>query len=269
MKLTKIIVLILLVCLVPTNSFAKKTHILRGGFGFLFPDHNSFANPGQFAITHGAAFEASYSQASIGSVKGLNSSFVLGKGKWGMGVFGSRVGTAIDSPATSADVVGGGIGFSILKERMTLGVSYVRSIDVAQTSDGAASVSLTMNGPKRMGPTIGLGATTSLNAAGGDQQSGVIGFGYTFKSNVNLEANYNQNNFRNTDDFTASGFVNYGAKYFYFGAGYSYLNVAGDHQIKGRIGFLLGRFVDFSVFADQTLESGGALTYGVSLRASF
>ena len=245
-----------------------RTMIQRGGLGFLFPDHNSFSNPGQFAISHGAAFESIYSTDEQGDVQNLAPSFVMGKGRWGLGAFASRTGK-VDDPARSLDSVGGALGISFLKERLTLGASYTRSIDVGQTSDGTASITTTLNGPKRMGPSVGIGLSSSVNRAERDIRSATLGFGYSFKTNINLELNYTAVDLDNTANYVGAFYLNWGAKWMYVGVGDRYYNSLKVHEASGRLGFILGHYIDLSVFGNYKLETDGETSYGASLRASF
>jgi hypothetical protein len=247
------------------SQAASKTDILRGGLGFLFPDHNSFSNPGQFSISHGMAMEADYSREDSTQLQNLTPSLVYGNGKVGLGAFGSRTGTNLTAKNGSLDVIGAGAGVALAKERLTLGVGYDRVISSSPQNDGNLRVEATLNGPQRKGPAFGVEATTTL---GSTHIAGVTAAaGYSFRSNVSIEAvfkNYDTRQFKNS---TLSGFVNWADNMFYLGAGYTYLNLNSLNEIEGRLGVMLGRFVDVSVFAAKVFK--GELSYGGSLRASF
>ncbi len=251
-----------------TSAFAdKSTKIMRGGLGFLFPDHNSFSNPGQFPLSYGMAIETGYTRVNGSSAQALTPSFVYGNGQVGLGAFYSRSGADLGS--TSSNSVGAGLGVSFLKDKFTMGVGYTRVLDSTRTSDGSLQVTANLNGPQRKGPSVGIGVGTSMNAAGGDRQNASASLGYSFRSNDNIEAGVLFNDLRSTSDFDPYFAGTIGSQYMYLGGTYRYLKASEDHQVGARLGFILGRYIDFSASANYVLETGGATSYGGTVRASF
>jgi hypothetical protein len=245
----------------------RSTKIIRGGQGFLFPDHNSFENPGQFPLAYGMAFEAGYTKANGAATQSLTPSFVYGGGGFGIGAFYARSGNDIGSSAASS--AGAGLGVSFLKDRLTVGASYNRSLESVRSSDGNLGVQINLNAPQRKGPSVGIGVESTLNATLGDTQSARGAVGYSFRTNDNIEAGIKFNNLRNTSDFSPYFAGTLGSQYVYAGAAYTYHKTLEDHEVEGRLGFILGRYIDLSALASYVLESGGATTYGATLRASF
>lgn len=266
-----VILLIGLMILVPSICQGAKaaTGILRGGYGFLFPDHNSFLNPGQMAISYGAAFETSYERADLTDGQSVTPSFVFGTGTFGLGAYANRLGTQLEDGATSVDSVGGGLGVALFKSRLTLGAAYARSIDAYQMSDGTGWVTVTYNGPQRKGPAIGVAATTTVNLAGGDHQGALAAIGYSFRSNRSLEVVARLNDIRDTDSYVGGAYGTFGMDFLYVAGGYEYTNLTAQHRAAARLGFIIGRFIDISAFGTRVLTKVGETTYGGSLRASF
>lgn len=247
----------------------KSTKIIRGGLGFLFPDHNSFSNPGQFPLGYGSAFEAGYQRANgANPQQAVTPSFVYGNGKVGLGAFYSRGGTSLTN-STASDSVGVGAGVSFLKDKLTMGLSYDTDLQTSRTSDGNLLFTANMNGPQRRGPSIGLSLGSTVNAAGGDRQKANFGFGYSFRSNNSLEGGITFNDIRDTGDYSPYVAGTFGSQFIYAGGYYTYAKLAATHSVAARVGFILGRYLDLSALASYVLKTGGAATYGATFRASF
>jgi hypothetical protein len=267
MKKASLLVLALAAVLTTSAHADKSTKIIRGGLGFLFPDNNSFSNPGQFPLSYGMAFETGYSRVNGSSAQALTPSFVYGNGQLGVGAFYSRSGMDLGSSASNA--VGAGLGVSFLKDKLTMGVSYSRSLEAVRINDGTLSVTANLNGPQRTGPSVGVGFGTTINATGTNTRTGTLGLGYSFHSNQSIEAGLTLNDLQNTADYSPYFAGTYGSQYMYLGASYTYVKTSADHVAAGRLGFILGRYIDISALASYVLETGGASTYGATLRASF
>lgn len=245
----------------------KSTKIIRGGLGFLFPDNNSFVNPGQFPLSYGMAIEAGYGRVNGTSDQSLTPSFVYGNGQLGLGVSYSRSGTDLGSTSTSS--LGAGLGMSFLKDKLTVGASYTRSLETPRTDDGTLGFTANLNGPQRMGPSLGVGFGTTLGATSANVQTGTLGVGYSFRSNQSIEGGLTFNNLSDTSDFNPFFAGTFGSQYVYLGGSYTYLKTSTDHKVGGRLGFILGRYIDLSATATYVLKTGGAATYGATVRASF
>lgn len=262
-------VLVVFAAVFASSAFAdKSTKIIRGGLGFLFPDHNSFANPGQFPLSYGMAVEAGYSRTNGSSQQSLTPSIVYGNGQVGVGAFFARSGTSL-TDESSTNSIGAGLGASFLKDKFSVGASYTRDLSDTRTSDGTVNVTANLNGPQRKGPSVGVGVGTTLNATGGDYQTANASVGYSFRSNDNIEAGVVFNNLRNTSDFDPVFAGTFGSQYMYMGVSYRYKKLAEDHVVGARLGFILGRYLDLSASASYVLETGGEANYGATLRASF
>lgn len=250
----------------PSAVFAKgNMNIQRGGVGFLFPDHNSLVNPGQFATTHGSGLQFGYqASTTAGSAQAASSTFVYGNGTFGIGVGAMR--TAVDLlQGASVDFLQGGLGFGLMKERMTIGASFGKSMTGVAGDDSTVSGAITFNGARRMGATVGVGYSRVL-ASGA--HSGRIGLGYGFQSNNNLEFNLSFADLSNFNAWAASAYFTVAKNMFFLGAGYTYTAVGQTHDVGGRLGFVLGGSFDLSGTASYTVSSS-AFTYGGMLRAAF
>lgn len=267
MKQTRILLLILVAAFSLSAHADKSTKIIRGGQGFLFPDNNSFTNPGQFPLSYGMAFETGYTKVNGTSDQQLTPSFVYGNGQLGLGAFYARSGTDLGSNATSA--IGAGAGVSFLKNKLTFGASYTRSLETIRTDDGTLGFTANLNGPQRMGPSLGVGFGTTLGSTTTNTQTGNVAVGYSFRSNQSIEGGLKFNNLSDTSDFDPFFAGTFGSQYVYFGTSYTYLKATTEHQVGGRLGFILGRYIDVSAMATYVLKTGGAASYGATVRASF
>lgn len=267
-----------IVFMAPFAQAKKDANILRGGFGFLFPDNSGFANSAQFpnagqtALGKGSTAQVDYERINSGSVvtQDLTGSFTWGNGKFGLGAFGSRSGTKLDKSANSTDSAGGVLGLAIAKDRLTLGVGYSRSIDQGQSNDGALSGSFTLNGNKGMGPTIGVGASTTVNATK-NLIAAIAGLGYAFKGSNSIEANVQLPDVNKTGNWTAAALFSLGTHAVYLAGGYNYVKTTSgfNHVAQGRLGFVPAHWFDFSVHATHTVKKGNNPLWGGSFRVLF
>lgn len=268
-----------IVFIAPFAQAKKDANILRGGSGFLFPDNSGFANSAQFpnagqtALGNGSAAQIDYARMNSGSsvvTQDLTGSFTWGNRKFGLGAFGTRSGTKLDKSASSTDSAGGVLGLAIAKDRLTLGVGYSRSIDQGQNNDGVLSGSFTLNGNKGMGPTIGVGASTTVNAIK-NLIAAIAGLGYAFKGSNSIEANFQLPDVNKTGNWTASALFSLGTHAVYLSGGYNYVKTTSSfsHVAQGRLGFVPAHWCDFSVHAIHTVKKGNNPLWGGSFRVLF
>lgn len=258
---------IALLALPSVSEAARKTNIRRGGFGFLFADHNKLNNPGQISIAHGAAVEANYVRQNGLDVEAITPSFVYGNGRFGFGLGATRAGNDLTDGSSASDVAAVAMGIAMLKSRLTFGASYARYLSGGATNDGVLLGSLTINAPKRRGPVFGVGYTTVLG--GGGLQGLIAGLGYSFNTNSAMELNFELNDLSNTDNWSGSFDLTLGNNWFYFGTEVLHSNLSGNQTAAARLGFIIGRYIDLSFQASQVLMSGGSASYGATLRTSF
>ncbi len=246
----------------------QRNSMMRGGFGFLYGDNNSFSNPGQFSVSHGIAAELEYTRTTQSQSQGVSPSIVFGNGAFGLGVGATRSGATLSSSAASTDEVNVGVGFSPIKERLTFGLGYSRVLGSGYGNTAVVDGTLTLSGPQHMGPSLGLGVGSTVEGAP-SARSATLAAGYSFKSNTTLEGRIELHNLSATRDFTAAFDTTFGGQSVYVGLGYRWLNLTSQHQGAARLGFLLGRYIDMSVLASSVLASGSDVVYGVTLRATF
>ena len=250
---------------------AKGTSSLtRGGYGFLFPDANSFINGGQMAKTTGTALEAYYTRHDHLKTQEMTPSVVWGSGRVGLGAFVSRTGeTLTGSDSAHSDTLGAGLGVSLAQGKVTVGGTFDRSIDTAQANDGTVSAALNYNGSKGQGLHLGAGFSTTLNSASGTEtKTATLAMGWGF-SMASVEANYKLKDLDQTsNNYQASGFLNFGGSNYYVSTGFTYDKPSEQSEVSGRLGYVMGS-VDFSVHSEHTMEEGQNPYYGATLRASF
>jgi len=258
--------------LTSVSQAGGKSTLSRGGLGFLFPDHNSFINPGQFALDQGGAFQAGYDTASVlgFTVVSVTPSFVWGNGgRFGFGVYGNRAGISLTDSTGYTDSVGAGMGVALVKEKLTLGLRGIRDLSTGATSDGTVGASLNLNGSKRNGFTAGVGVQTTLNQAVAETRVATAALGYGFKSTSAVEAVATLNNIDDTNDWSMAGYLNLSGQMFYFSGGASYGNLLQNTSVEGRAGFVLGNRFDVSAKVVYPLETGGIPVYGGTARLAF
>lgn len=257
-----------LVC-IPMMSYAKgNSMMLRGGYGFLYPDGNSFVNGGQMALTSGLGIEALYARRNINpKLEVLTPSMVWGNGKFGMGAFVTRTGSVLTGNSNLySDSAGAALGLALAQGRVTIGGEAERSISRGQTNDGTVNASINLNGNKRMGFSAGVGAGTTLNQAGGNVKTGTASIGWGFTSLSSISAEYKITDFRDPKyKHELSGYLNLATPSIYFGAGYTHIKIIDASQLKGRLGYVFGSF-DLSVHCQKILLTGQEPIYGGSLR---
>lgn len=252
---------------------ARKMKVIRGGLGFLYPDHNSAANPGQMSRDDGTSLEAKYTRTSDATpVQSLTPSLAYSNGRLALFAVGTRSGSSFD-PDQSTDVAGGGIGFSLGKRRVVnVGASYFTSLESTGTNLSTVKGTINLNPARDQGMSLGVAVGTTMGGTT-NPIAGTIGLGYSGKNrNNNIEANLTFNDISATDNYTLSGFFTLGGAMYYFGGGYKHTNVGttSSGEAVGRLGFVLGRGgnVDISALGNYDLQSS-VVTYGGSLRVNF
>jgi len=251
----------------PVAEAKGKAMILRGGFGLLYPDHNSLANPGQLAIGHGFAAQAAYARTPRGGTQSTDLSFAYGDGRMGWGAFGRRSGGRMDVPEAT-DEAGAAFGLSMAKERITAGASFSRVLDAPRTNDGVLTGALNFNSARRQGVAVGFSASSEINGSAGTQ-TGSLGVGYGAGTDTSFEGNYTIRDFKNLKSALVGAFGNVGGGGVYASFGYQYGISAGDHYAMARLGVHLGGSVDVSAKAWSRIASGAEQLYGATLRALF
>jgi hypothetical protein len=253
--------LVVFMVLAASSASARNTgNLMRGGVGFLFPDHNSFVNPGQLAADPGVAVEALYSRNNqSGGNQTLTPSFVYGDGTFGFGAYGQRVGPTLTS---GADTVGGAVGVALLKKRVTVGLG-VNSPVTPGGGPALFEASVTVNPANGSGSSFGLGYNFSTRRAR-------IGFGYSasFNKSIEFNATFPNINDLGTLDFGAYG--NWARGSFFVGGGYTLRETTTTtHGVTARTGLVLGQSFDVSLHFTYFFYAGSPVDYGITLRSAF
>lgn len=249
----------------------NSSNLNRGGFGFLFPDANSFINGGQMAQTQGTAVEGYYERNDGSDVQTATPSVVWGSGRVGLGAFVSRTGTELTgNNGGNSDSVGAGLGVSLASGKVTVGGTIQRSIDTAQTDDGTVTAALNYNGAKGQGFHMGGGFSTTLNSVSGtDLRTAILALGWGFGGMASFELNYKLKDLDQTsNNYVAGGYLNFGGNNYYFSSGYSYDKPSNLSTVAGRLGYIAGS-IDLSVHAEHIMADGQNPSYGATLRTTF
>lgn len=247
---------------------SPKGMIMRGGLGFIFVDNNNFRNVSQFASSHATALEAKYAQQNNSPTAGA--SLVWGNGTFGLGAYGQRAGTNLTGAGNYADSAGAGLALAVIPDRLNVGANFSKVITTSSaTNNGVAGAQFTLMGPHGCGFALGGGGTMVLgDTSGNNVQTGTVSLGYGFKPNVGVEALITINDIKDTTNWAAGGYFNWGGDIVYLGAGYEYVKQSANGQVVGRFGFELGKYFDISAFGTYGLAPGSQPFFGVSARVS-
>ncbi|NBX92640.1 MAG: hypothetical protein EBQ85_05335 [Proteobacteria bacterium] len=249
---------------------ANRGSIMRGGYGFLFPDANHFVNGGQLSMNRGTSLSTEYAKKDLAGVQGWGSSVVWANGKTGVGAGVDRMGTDL-SAANSVDTLNVQAGASVAQDKVTVGAVYNRSLESVAANDGNLSAQMNISlGKPGQGFVVGVGAGTSLGGAT-KTQSGTAALGYAFNSGLMLEGAYNVLNWsdaQNNHSYTGSFVYNHAS--WYVSGQYNSATVAATSLDvgAGRLGVVWGS-VDLSAAVTKGLYTGGDTSYGGTLRVVF
>lgn len=265
MKKVIFVLILSLFCSSFTAIAKPKGNLIRGGLGFLFPDANSFSNPGQFAMNQATSVEAYYTRQNLSQAQSVLPSLVYGNGQFGLGAYAGRSSSNLAS-VSSTDTVGVGAGVGLMKNKMTIGAGYDRITSSANNNKGTVRGMMNFN-PAGMGPSLGVGGFSTLNS-GTKTQGATVGLGYIARAAL-FEINALSNDLKNSKDQTGSAFLTLQTARVYLGGGYSYLRLAAAHAVQTRVGMLLGSTFDLSLHAEKVLLKTSQPTFGASVRAAF
>ena len=262
------VVALVLVGVFSNVVLAAKGTASRGGLGFLFSDGNGFANPAHFGSSEGTASEINYAKTGGSTAQDVTVSAVHGNGRMGFGAYFERAGTDI-ATTDVLDIAGVGVGVSLLKDALNLGVGYGKSVSASQTNNGAYNVALTWV-PKGKGISAGVGAVITIGGST-TVQSATVSLGYVFSPAVAWEVAML------SSDWTTNGLINGNpATYlkteggrFYGSFGYVYLRSASQHSVSTRLGMMMGQKVDLSLYGSAVAVTGGLTSFGATARVVF
>jgi len=180
----------------------------------------------------------------------------------GFGVVANREGTNLMSGAT--DQIGAGFGFALAKS-VTLGAKYNHTL--GQSGLGDLGATLNFNPAAGKGIALGLGYTRDLAASTHGANAAI---GYSFMGNNNIELDVDFPSLNSFSNFNLSALFTMQKQMIYLGGGYLMINSGGmTHGAVGRLGFVLGGSVDFSIWGRHFFVASAPIEYGGSLRAAF
>lgn len=269
----KRVIALSLVVFTSVHAFAdKKGTLMRGGFGFLFPDANQFVNGGQMALNKGTAVEANYMRDDETAVQVGTPSVVWANGHAGVGVGVSRTGLKLSEASTSVDTLKVQAGTS-LASNLTLGGVYSRSLESGVVGSDEVSAQLNVHfGKAGQGLVLGLGAGTTLGNET-NSRNGVVGLGYTFGSGVMTEVAYQVDNFEDSsNNYTYAGSMVYNSGSWYAAGRYNHVRQGSSepNNAQLRLGWICSAGkLDLSGQVKKDTFSGGSTVYGGSLRVLF
>lgn len=263
---------VFLVVLISVPALAEKRgNILRGGFGFLFPDANNFVNGGQAALNKGTSLEANYSRDDQTKNQDLKASLAWANGQAALGASVNRSGSVLSDTVSTTDTMAAQGGFSFGGGQFTLGAVYEHSLETGAVGQdlvsGQANVHLSKPG---QGFVLGLGASTTLGRAT-NTKTGTAALGYSFGSGLALEGGYQVDDFSDSTNhhrYTAAAVYN--SNSWYGAAKYNAVTDAGTHpdSVSARLGAIWGK-VDLSAQVTKETFTGGDTSYGGTVRYVF
>lgn len=248
-----------------SRAFAYNPAIVRGGFGMLFADTNSFQTPGELAPNHG--FDVQIAAQRQGTDLAVGPSAAFSTGKFGVGGFYNRVGTDLLTAGSYNETMGGAFGLATLFGRLNLGMGYNR-LQTASTSTADLYGSATANfGKDRFtGLMLGLSANQDLGYALATT-SASFGIGYAYNRNKGFETNFSLNDFYNPSDWIVGFHGQWSNAKYYAAPGFRYHAYQSFLELMARAGVIKRKW-DLSVFAIFP-TSVNSPQYGLSLRKIF
>lgn len=250
---------------------AKRGSVLRGGYGFLFPDANQFINAGQATLNKGVSVEANYARNQETEAQLATSSLAWANGSWALGAAVSRAGMQLNEENTSADVMTAQAGTSWMGGKVSLGGIYSKSLEAGTVGDGTVGAQLNYHWNKPgQGWVVGLGSTTTLGLTT-NSQTGTAALGYAFSGGMMVEGAYQVDDFSDAKNhYRYSAAAVYNGSQWYAAGQYNLVTVNGTHPdtVSGRLGVVLGQ-ADLSAQMTKQTFTGGETAYGGTLRVVF
>jgi len=263
---------LLLVTFVSLPALAeKKGALMRGGFGFLFPDANRIVNGGQATANKGLSAQGSYTRNKDTEAQELDTSLVWSNGQAGLGASVTRSGMELNDAQTSEDSLKAQAGLAVDNGKVTLGVVYANSLESGVTDEGSVSGQLNWNlGKPGHGWVVGVSGGTTLGKTT-NTTSGTVGLGYGFGSGLMVEGAYQVDDFSDSKNkHQYSGAFVYNSSAWYAAAQYNSVTsgTSNPDNASGRLGVVLGK-ADISAQVTKETFTGGETTYGGTLRYAF
>lgn len=254
------------------NLAHASEQVTRGGFGFLFPDHNAFRNPGQLAVDVGTTAEIQWAKFTGTHEESFIPSVMYSNGMLTFGVFASRHGDGLENADSTTDAIGGAIGLASPGGKYTFGLSAGRNFDIKRTithgpSTTAVDFGFSYNDLKD-GFSLGAGLGSSLGKSTGDYRFSTLAFGYRQKQQWATEIVQRFSDLSNLADWELGAFASLYREMWYLSGGYNFLALPGHHQVLIQTGLVLGRF-DLSLFATYAIADGENPFHGGSIRVAF
>lgn len=269
MKKTTLLILVLITAF-PAFA-AKRGNVMRGGYGFLFPDANQFINAGQAALNKGVSIEANYSRNQETEAQMATSSVAWASGRWALGAAVSRVGMELSNESSSFDVMTAQAGTAWMGGKVSFGGIYSKSLEAGTAGDGTVGAQLNYHWSKPgHGVVMGLGSTTTLGLTT-NSQTGTAALGYAFSSGMMIEGAYQVDDFSDAKNhYRYSASAVYNGSQWYAAGQYNLITENGSNPdtVSGRLGVVLGQ-ADLSAQLTKEIFTGGETTYGGTLRVLF
>jgi hypothetical protein len=249
----------------PSFGFAATRPIERGGFGLLFPDHNSLRNIGETARSRGLGVQVSGSKFTGTHEQALAMSAAFATGKWALSAYGCRYGMDVADTAQSQDIFGAGLG--VVFSDISFGVSVEREHNIMQTIarfptayTAKAVMSYSGKGPLAAGAAI----HTTLDRSGEQDQTlefslGLKGASAAIESQSSIA--------RLSGDWSTGVLAMWQGQSFYISGGGIYLGAPEAFQILARAGMVY-RSLDVSAYVTQIIQDNQNPFSGVSLRVT-
>lgn len=237
----------------------------RGGMGFLYADNNSFSNSSLFGARSGFAVDAHYDSANSNSLRGATASAVYGNGMVGIGAFDNRSGSDLTSSGSFNDVAGVGAGLNIARGKALVGAGFQKTVNGTAYDTGNVNAAISMRGEKGLG--FGLGASQQMGSITGTNirtATAAIGFGAS--NGFMVEADVVVKDLTRTSDLTGAAYLTRSGQSAYLSLGYLWHNLISLHGAAARVGFILGKSIDMSLYATHVFTTGASPAYGASLR---
>ncbi|MBI1861593.1 MAG: hypothetical protein HYR96_11815 [Deltaproteobacteria bacterium] len=269
--MTAIVARAMMALLISTVCFAKSGMIERGGLGFIYTDNNSFANPANFGEVKGFSIDGKYTTANSNASLGATASAVYGTGSFGIGAYDNRSGSSLTSTGFFSDSAGVGLGVGLMHGKVLVGAGYRQTVSGTAADTGGVNASVTVKNEK--GISFGVAGSQQLGSVSGtNKQTATAGVGFAASNGIMTELAMTLNNIAEMSNYTAGAFLTKGGQNAYVGLGYYYDSLGNGgsgvatHTGAARLGVILGRSFDMSIFAQYTFVAGATPAYGATIR---
>ncbi len=244
--------------------------VSRGGFGLIFPDSNSLANPGHTASHAGFSAELLMGKFTGTHEVACSPSVSWSSGHWAAAAYGTRYGRSLGDTSESVDAYGVGLGAVLPGGRWTFGVAADRTADPHKTiarTEAYSTVGATLGFHPGKVWSFALSGGTTLGQPIKQSARAAAAVGWRLNPEWTAEAVLEVPDLSEADSYGLGGFATWQGNRFYTALGANYLSSLEAPQALIRVGVIFGA-VDLSAFVTYVVKTGENPFHGGALRVA-